>query len=189
MLMTSQKSVKLIDDAGQGAVIVFLRSTATVSRSVDVLQNEFRVLSFSIDSGMPVSELVDMLAQALASLKVEQAAIIADRAATGAAVALAVAHPGLVQSLALLSPEGAVADASGLKAPALAIFGTADTVRATDAPRNFCRSIPNCRLMYVYDAGGSVDDERPEAVAAALQEFVIRREGFLVTAKQGKLYP
>jgi hypothetical protein len=33
------------------------------------------------------------------------------------------------------------------------------------------------------------DDERPEAVAAALPDFAIRRDGYLVNAKRGNLYP
>jgi len=189
MLMTSDKNVKLIDDTGQGAVIVFLRGAAPLSKTVDVLQNDFRVLSFSIAAATPATEVIDVVTQSLESLNVTEAAVVADRAAATAAVAFAVARPELVQSLALLSPENKVGDVSSLKALVLAIFGTIDPARTPDAPRNFCRSIPNCRLMYVYDAGPAVDDDRPEAVAAALQEFATRREGFLVSAKCGKLYP
>jgi hypothetical protein len=33
------------------------------------------------------------------------------------------------------------------------------------------------------------EDERPEAVAAAMQDFAIWREGYLVNTKRGNLYP
>jgi len=187
--MTSQKHVRLIDDVGQGPTLVILRGAASPSKSVPVLARDFRVLSFAIDPKAVTGDAIRDLAAALAEHKVTEAGIIADASAAAAAIAFAVAQPEVAQSVALLSPSGSVGDVSSLKVPVLAMFGTADANRSPDAARAFCRSLPNCRLVYVYDADRAVDDERPEAVAAALQDFAIRREGYLVNAKRGNLYP
>ena len=187
--MTAQKYVRLIDEAGQGPALVVLRIVASPSKSVAVLAKDFRVLSFAIDPKAGTLDAVRDLDAALAERNVTEAGIVADTSAASTAIAFAVARPGLAQSVALLSPSGSVGDVSNLKAPVLAMFGTTDATRSADAAKTFCRSIPNCRLVYVYDAGQAVDDERPEAVSAALQDFAVRREGYLVNAKHGNLYP
>jgi hypothetical protein len=43
--------------------------------------------------------------------------------------------------------------------------------------------------LLVYDADHDMAQQRPEAVAAALREFMIAGDRFLVTNKSGKLYP
>jgi pimeloyl-ACP methyl ester carboxylesterase len=189
----SQKFVRLVDDVGQGAVIVSLRGEgAAVSKAAPILAHEFRVLSFAVASSS-ATEAADELAEALGRLGVTAAAIMAASATTNAALSLMAAHPQLVQSLALLAPpalDDAIAGRlSDSKTPVLALFGTRDTARPQDAARKFCRSIPHCSLMYVFDADRALDDERPEAVAAALREFAVKREKFIVTGKSGRLYP
>jgi pimeloyl-ACP methyl ester carboxylesterase len=185
----TQKYVRLIGEAGQGPVIVILRGGDRPSKAAAVLANNFRVLSYSIDGKAAVADVASELAAALGTQNVAEAAIIADAGAAATAMAFAVAHPALAQSVALMSPSGSVGDASNLKSPAMVLFGTADAARAPDAARTLSRSIPNCRLVYVYDAAGQIDDERPEAVAAALQDFAVRRERYLVNSKSNYLYP
>ena len=187
--MTSQKYARLIDEAGQGPTLVVLRDASSPSKSVAVLAKDFRVLSFAIDPKAGAADAVRDLGAALGERNITEAGIIADAAAAPTAIAFAVAQPELAQSVALLSPSGSVGDVTNLKVPVMAMFGTSDTTRAPDTPKAFCQSIPNCRLVYVSDADRAVDDERPEAVSAALQDFAIRREGYLVNAKRGNLYP
>ena len=182
----SQKSVRLLGDTGKGPAIVMLRGDgALASRTAALLANEFRVVSLA-------GGHVDEIAAQLSSLGITQAALVAGTTATVAALELALKHPQLVQSLALLAPQPLPAELaariSELKTPVQVFFGTVDTNRASDAARKFCKSVPNCSLMYVFDAGTNPDDERPEAVAAALKEFAVKREKFLVTGKSGKIY-
>lgn len=183
----TEKSVQLIGDAGQGAAIAILRAGNTPSKAADVLAKDFRVLSYAVSG--KTSAAADELAALLGS-KVSEIALVADAASAPTAMALALAHADLVKAVALISPVAfAFGDLSGLMAPVLALFGAADPSRAADAPRSFCRAIPNCRLLYVYDAVGALDDARPEAVAAALHDFVTRREKFIVNARRNRLYP
>ena len=165
---------------------MILRAGSAPSKAADVLAKDFRVLSYAV-SGRETAAAE--LAAALGS-KLSETALVADAASAATAMALAVSHPELVKSVALVSPGAAAfSDLSNLKAPILALFGTGDTARAPDTARNFCRAVPNCRLVYVYDASGALDDARPEAVAAALQDFAVRREKFLVNARTNHLYP
>ena len=183
----TEKHVRLIGDAGQGAAVVILRAGGTPSKAADVLAKNFRVLSYAV-SGREIDAAAELAASL--SSKLSETALVADAASAATAMALAVGHPELVKSVALVSPRAAAfGDLSNLKAPVLALFGTGDTAPNPDAPRNFCRTIPNCRLVYVYDASGALDDARPEAVAAALQDFATRREKYLVNARSGNLYP
>jgi pimeloyl-ACP methyl ester carboxylesterase len=183
---TTQKSVRLLDDSGQGAALVILRE-AGISALAPLLATEFRVLS--VAGGTAVDELADTLAKA----GITEATLVADSATSIAALELALAHPGLVSAVALLAPPAVRSDLAGRmadgKTQVLALFGTRDAARPPDAARAFCKAIPNCRLVYVFDAARAPDDERPEAVAAAIREFAAKRQGFLVTGKSGKLYP
>ncbi|MGZ5835457.1 MAG: alpha/beta fold hydrolase [Xanthobacteraceae bacterium] len=158
---------------------------ASVSMSAALLAKEFRVVSLSGGNA-------DEIAAQLSALGVTEAAVVAATAATVAAFETVLKHPQLVQSLALLAPQPMPAELAArlteLTTPVQAFFGTADPNRTPDAARNFCRSVPNCRLMYVFDTGAHPDDERPEAMAAALKEFAIKREKFLVTGKSSKIY-
>ena len=43
--------------------------------------------------------------------------------------------------------------------------------------------------MFIYDADDDMAEQRPEAVAAVLQEFLTAGDRFIVTGKSGKLYP
>ena len=58
-----------------------------------------------------------------------------------------------------------------------------------EGKRVYQQAIPKSHMMFVYDTDGAMVDQRPEAVAAALRDFMVVREGFLVTTKSGKIYP
>jgi pimeloyl-ACP methyl ester carboxylesterase len=183
------KTLRLLGDTGRGAAIVFLRGASVISKAVEILAKDFRVVSFTVTG----TAAADELAGALAGLGISEAGLVGSGAVASAALGFALAQPALVQSLALLAPPALDAALTGrlpeLKAPVLALFGTRDSARAPDAARIFCGAIPNCSLMYVYDAVRDLDDERPEAVATALAAFALKREKFLVTGKSSQLYP
>jgi pimeloyl-ACP methyl ester carboxylesterase len=191
--LSSQKYLRLLGDVGQGPVIVSLRGENTaVSKVAPILSGEFRVVSFAVGVSPPAGEIANEIAGALAGLGVAQAAMVAGSATAIAALEFALSHPHIVQSLALLAPPALTVEFAKhlleLKTPVQALFGTRDAMRAPDAARKLCRAIPNCSLMYVFDADRAPDDERPEAVAAALKEFALKRERFLVTGKSGRLF-
>ncbi|HEX5369335.1 MAG TPA: hypothetical protein VFY10_07985, partial [Dehalococcoidia bacterium] len=53
-----------------------------------------------------------------------------------------------------------------LNLPVLVVFGTLDTVLAPELGRHYKELLPNCSLMFMYDAAHEADADRPEAFAA-----------------------
>jgi pimeloyl-ACP methyl ester carboxylesterase len=181
------QAVRRLGESGNGPNLVMLRKAGgTASKTAALLARDFKVVSLAGGTAAGV-------AQELSQLGIAEAALVADAAMTPVAFELALAQPKLVQSIALLAPGALPADlVSRLAAAEIhvqAFFGTADSKRPADAARNFCRAIPHCSLMYVFATGPAPDDERPEAVAAALAEFARKREKFLVTGKSSQIYP
>src|SRR5690242_6087306 len=130
------------------------------------------------------------LDEALASLGAARVSLVAVRERAAAALRLALERPGQIASIVLLAPK--IFDASGqpaaepaarfnaIEAPMLALFGTKDTAAPPEAARHYRQRNPHCHLVFVYDAGGAMAEERPEAVAELVIDFVTRRDRFLV---------
>lgn len=86
-------------------------------------------------------------------------------------------------SARLLGPprdEAFEARLGALDMPVLTLFGTADRVTPPEAAALYRRALPNCHIMLVYDAAHAIDIDRPEATAALIDDFIRRREQFLV---------
>ncbi len=76
-----------------------------------------------------------------------------------------------------------------LDVPVLVLFGTRDRVIPPEMGRDYRRRLPNCHLIYVYDAGHAIDADRPEAFASVVGDFLERREAFVVPDRSALLYP
>ncbi|HLH77556.1 MAG TPA: alpha/beta hydrolase [Candidatus Binataceae bacterium] len=76
-----------------------------------------------------------------------------------------------------------------LQMPVLALFGTHDRVTPPAGAHLFREILPNCHLVMVYDAAHGIDADRPEAVAALVEDFLSRGDGFLVRRRSGLIYP
>ncbi len=77
----------------------------------------------------------------------------------------------------------------GLETQVLALFGTADRIAPLEAAHLYRESLPNCHLIMVYDAAHAIDADRPEAVASVVDDFLRRREYFLVRQESGLIHP
>jgi len=120
-----------------------------------------------------------------------------------AALQLALARPQSVRTLVLLAPqtigrdggpgEGAdpalLARLGDIAVPSLAVFGTRDTTAPPEAARHYRERMPGCNLVFVYDAGPAMTDERPEAVAALVRDFLERHDLFLVRRESDLIFP
>jgi pimeloyl-ACP methyl ester carboxylesterase len=49
--------------------------------------------------------------------------------------------------------------------------------------------LPNCHLVFVYDAGHAISTERPEAFAEVTADFMERREAFVVSRTETVIHP
>jgi hypothetical protein len=183
------KRVTQLDVAGAGAAVVLLQTDAAPSRVAPILAGQFRVVRYRVVAGdaLQAATASSELAATLASQTSEPIGVVADAASAEVALALIVARPELVRALALIAPRSPKSALAELKTPVLALFGT--RAMPPQIGRHMRAAIPNCHVMLVYDADGDMANQRPEAVAAALREFMLLGDRLLVTGKSGKLYP
>ena len=57
------------------------------------------------------------------------------------------------------------------------------------AARRYREHIPDCNLVFVYDAGQAMAEERPEAVASLVLDFLERHNLFLVRRESDLIFP
>ncbi len=122
-------------------------------------------------------------------------AVLAAGARASEALRAALAAPGAVKSIVLISPPAIdaldadiLARLRDIETPVLALFGTDDAASPPDFGHAWRRGLPKCFVTFVYGAGADMANERPEAVASIAVDFLARGEGFLVKATDDKLY-
>ena len=190
----THKHIRMLEDAGAGMPVVFLQSSEpTSAKVIEALKGDFRVITFDI-SAAESTEGESELLSALSKLG-PQVSVVASASVAKRVLKLVLAHPDLANAVALLSPpslgtsDKALAEALPNVTPVvLAMFGTRSTADA-EGRRVYRQALPKSHMMLVYDTDEHMADQRPEAVAAAIKEFVTLREGFLVTQKSAKIYP
>jgi pimeloyl-ACP methyl ester carboxylesterase len=67
-----------------------------------------------------------------------------------------------------------------LMMPVLVVFGTEDTVVPPEMGRYYKEILPNCNLVFLYDAAHEADADRPEAFASLVDDFLSRHEAFVI---------
>jgi len=76
-----------------------------------------------------------------------------------------------------------------LAAPTLVLFGTYDRMIAPEMGHFYKELIPNCHLVFVYDAGHAIGAERPEAFVEVVADFLERREAFVISRTETVIHP
>jgi pimeloyl-ACP methyl ester carboxylesterase len=76
-----------------------------------------------------------------------------------------------------------------LATPTLVLFGTLDSVIAPAMGRVYKELVPNCHLVFVYDAAHAISTDRPEAFAEVVGDFLERHEAFVVSRAETVLHP
>jgi pimeloyl-ACP methyl ester carboxylesterase len=76
-----------------------------------------------------------------------------------------------------------------LPTPSLVLFGTLDRVIPPEMGRFYKELLPNCHLVFVYDAGHAISTERPEAFTEVTVDFLERREAFVVSRTETVIHP
>lgn len=78
---------------------------------------------------------------------------------------------------------------AALPMPVLVLFGTEDRMLPPEMARHYREIIPDCHIVFVYDAGHEIEGDRPEAFFALVDDFLERQGAFVVNRKSGLLYP
>ncbi len=76
-----------------------------------------------------------------------------------------------------------------LATPTLVLFGTLDRVMPPDMGRCYKALLPNCHLVFVYDAGHEISTDRPEAFAEVTEDFLERHEAFVISRTKTVIHP
>jgi pimeloyl-ACP methyl ester carboxylesterase len=90
----------------------------------------------------------------------------------------------------LLTPRDAELEAAyrTLATPTLLAFGTADRRTPVDLAHRYVELNRAFTVIFVYDAGHVLDEERPEAVSDLIAEFIARGAGIYVNRRSGRLF-
>lgn len=76
-----------------------------------------------------------------------------------------------------------------LATPVLVLFGTLDQVMPPEMGRIYKTLLPNCHLVFVYDAGHEISTDRPEAFAEVTGDFLARHEAFVINRTPTLIHP
>jgi pimeloyl-ACP methyl ester carboxylesterase len=76
-----------------------------------------------------------------------------------------------------------------LVTPTLVVFGTLDKVIPPDMGRIYKELLPDSHLVFVYDAGHAVAEERPEAFTEVVSDFLMRKDAFLISRATTAIFP
>ena len=109
--------------------------------------------------------------------------------------AIVLPDPGRTASLASLAEgwRAAGGDASDrlpdLGCATLVVLGQEDRLVAREAGGAWNAGVPNCSVSYVYDAGHAIAQDRPDALANVVLDFLERRETFIVENRSSLINP
>ena len=76
-----------------------------------------------------------------------------------------------------------------LQVPTLVGFGTLDRMIPPEMGHFYKELIPNCHLVFVYDAGHAIGAERAEAFAEVVSDFLDRHEAFVISRTETVIHP
>ena len=76
-----------------------------------------------------------------------------------------------------------------LAAPTLVLFGTLDRLMPPEMGRHYKTILPNCHLVFFYDAGHEISTDRPEAFADVTDDFLQRHEAFVISRADTLIHP
>lgn len=203
-------------ESGNGSPVVVFEGPDWTPPSplASLLANEFRVAAFelptpshpsaSADAGW-TREMPRTLARAAVATGLERYVLMAAAANAPAALWQAIEAKEQVEALVLVAPKGLVAQGAGangaeldrelerrleeIKAPTLVLLGTNEQSVPREMARAYAQRIPTSYVVLVYDAGETIERERPEALLAAVRDFVEQREKFVVNTKSTAINP
>jgi pimeloyl-ACP methyl ester carboxylesterase len=204
-------------EGGHGPPVVVLERPGGTSPSAlaSLLANEFRVTAFelptpnhpnaSAEAGS-TREMPRTLARAAVAAGLERYVLVAASAAAPAALWQAIEAKERVEALVLVAPTGLVAQGPGaangaeydrelesrleeITAPTLVLLGANEQAVPREMARAYAQRIPTSYVVLVYDAGEAIESERPEALLAAVRDFVEQRDKFVVNTKSTAINP
>jgi pimeloyl-ACP methyl ester carboxylesterase len=204
-------------EGGRGKTVIILHGgdLAQPSPLEKLLSAEFRVLDLMISSADHraaeqsshwARELLHVLAHAAAVGGSERLALVSTGATAPLALRLMLEQAERIDALVLIAPppispelcepmsrsdqNAALAERlAEIKAPTLLVLGTDDEVIPQETGGIYADRLPSCYYVLVYDAGHSIETDRPQTLFATVRDFLERRETFVVNRASTVLNP
>jgi len=76
-----------------------------------------------------------------------------------------------------------------IETPTLVLFGSADRIIPPDMGHIYKELMPNCHLVFVYDAGHAISTDRPDAFTEVVADFLERHEAFVISRTETVIHP
>jgi pimeloyl-ACP methyl ester carboxylesterase len=187
-------------EAGQGAPLVYVHGAGTleITSAHDRLARRFRVIALESPadadacSTQSTSVLASTMLRAIQTLGVETFNLLGSSVGSPTALWMALQAPSRILALVLEGPDRDVdleRRLPDLASPTLVLVGTRQVSTAQEMGRACKERIPNCHLVFVYDAGSAIGRDRPEAFAEVVTDFVERREAFVISRGETVIHP
>jgi pimeloyl-ACP methyl ester carboxylesterase len=189
-------------EAGDGIPLVHLHGAdGPLTAAHDLLCRHFRVLVVDMpgagsSSGQSLPELASTIAHALSKIGVDGFNLLGTSSGGETALWIALQAPERVRALVLEAPAAIRHDGADLEGrleelttPTLVLCGTRDTVSPPAMGRGYKERIPNCHLVFVYDAGQAIGVDRPEAFTEVVADFFERHEAFVISRTPTVIHP
>jgi pimeloyl-ACP methyl ester carboxylesterase len=204
-------------EGGRGKTVIILHGGDLVQPSPleKLLSAEFRVLALMISNAdrraaEQSSDWARMLPHALAHAAgvggSERLALVSTDANAPLALRLTLEQSERIDALVLIAPQPIFPELRGpsswsghdsvlanrlaeIKAPTLLLLGTEDEVISQQTGRIYAERLPNCYYVLVYDAGHSIETERPQTLLVTIRDFLEHRETFVVNRASTVLDP
>lgn len=184
---------------GEGDAVLCLLQSDAPPRALDLIAARQRVVMMTPSHDATARSLSD----ALAALGIERYDVLGAGQHAALALRLKAAASEQVGALVLLAPTliaasgnatdpadqdflGTIGDTAR---PCLALFGTRDKTVPVTAARHYRERMADCNLVFVYDASEDMAEERPEAVASIVLDFLERHNQFLVRRDSDLIFP
>jgi pimeloyl-ACP methyl ester carboxylesterase len=186
-------------EAGAGETVVCIVDTGQTgpSQAHALIAARRRVVFFDMPRGEAPPAFARTIAAAVAALGIARCDVMGQGAGATAALWLALEREGAIDAVALVGPVAL--DGGGgkdlerrlgaMKRPVLALFGTKDAIAPPESGDRYRAALPDCNLMFVYEAGHDIAHDRPEALAFIALEFFERKDLFLVSRESGVTLP
>ncbi len=196
-------------EAGHGSPVVVLHGTGGVQQPSlhRLLARQFRVITLKIpDVVQPPHNVARTLTRASVALGLDHYVLVSSEAITSIALWQAIDTPEQIDGLVLISPTVLLPeDGSGtsgfgrdpklerrladLQVATLVLVGTNDEILPPETGQRYVEQIPSCYYVLVYDAGHTIETDRPDALCTAVGDFAERRDAFIVEHKSTTINP
>ena len=195
-------------EAGQGSPVVVLHGAEGLTQPplLTLLAQHFQVIALEIPAfgRLPVEgrsssmrNVAHTLARAATAAGIDHYVLVSTTDSAPFALWQAIEATEGVDALVLLSPtaSGFTSDPElerrlgEMQTPTLILIGTNDTTIPPETGCLYVERMPNCYYTLVYDAGQAIAAERPEALLAAVCDFVERRGAFIVERNSTAVNP